>query len=177
MVYRMRIFACGRCRYTGAENAIAAASIVYVYPNRPIAERTWPISTDYPHIRERAELASLVSALIYALERMAGLQPGIRADVRIYSDSNFVGDCMNRFDQLRNQYAATEELGQRVCEALVNELISLDNRIRAAASLRYVRVPVGGNSPAERFCYEFLDGGGQHVIASQVYEPQWRLEN
>ncbi|KAI0517763.1 ribonuclease H-like domain-containing protein [Xylaria bambusicola] len=159
MVYVMEFYVDGGCRGNGQPWAIGAAACVLKTRSGLSFHRTVELS-QYPNLptNQRAEIAAIIVALKWALEKYQELDSSPRLDIRIHSDSRYAIGCMNEwiFKWVRNGWmnAAGNEVANR---DLIEKASDLDDDVKELGSVEYIWVPRSQNEEADEACNDKLD--------------------
>ncbi|KAI1194869.1 ribonuclease H-like domain-containing protein [Nemania serpens] len=159
MVYVMEFYVDGGCRGNGQAWSIGAAACCLTKShNRGYRYRTTSLPRHPTPTNQRAEIAAIIMALEWALEKYDELDSYPDLDVRIHTDSRYAVGCMDNwiYKWVRNGWvnSAGNEVANR---DLIEEASDLDDKVKDLGAVRYIWVPRSENEDADRHCNEELD--------------------
>lgn len=107
---------------------------------------------------QRAEITAIILALQQALERVGALNDNPRLDVKIYSDSKYVINCMTDwiYKWVDNGWINTKG-NEVVNQDLLEEASDLDDRLKEEGKVKYIWIPREENVLADRLCNVNMD--------------------
>ncbi|KAH8673377.1 ribonuclease H-like domain-containing protein [Xylariales sp. PMI_506] len=162
MVYTMVFNVDGACRRNGQANAIgAAAACLHLRGGHKLLYRTRKLRTGYydpAPTNQRAEIAAIILALKWVLEKYEELDGYPRLDVTIRTDSRYAEGCMTEWIYKWVTNGWTNARGEAVANRdLIQKASDLDDRVAELGKIKYVWVPRSENTDADQFCNEALD--------------------
>lgn len=157
MVYTIKVWIDGGCRGNGTQNATGAAAAVFETEH---GDFTWTrlLPSHPPPTSQRAEIDALNLALDQALVLHGELtrRPGL--DVKIYSDSRYVVNCMTQWMPRWINNGWRNSAGRSVANRdLLDQAWYLDNELKQRGYVEYLWIPREENEIAHRRCDELLN--------------------
>ncbi|KAI0808520.1 ribonuclease H-like domain-containing protein [Xylaria sp. FL0064] len=157
MVYVMEFYVDGGCRGNGRPWAIGAAACVLRMRSGLSFHRTAEVRRQTP-TNQRTEIAAIIIALQWALEKYEELNSCPRLVLRIHSDSRYAIGCMDNwiYKWARNGWrnAAGDEIANR---DLIERASDLDDKVKELGSVNYIWIPRSENEEADELCNDKLD--------------------
>ncbi|RYP05235.1 hypothetical protein DL764_003942 [Monosporascus ibericus] len=163
MVYLMKFYVDGGCRGNGQPGSIGAAAAVLTTRGKRMYYKTTHLPRDFifdDHnpTNQRAEIAAIILALEWALEKYQELNSDPYLTVEIHSDSRYAIGCMTQWIYKWHNNGWTNSSGYEVANRdLIQRASELDDEIKELGEVDYIWIPREQNTTADKYCNEALD--------------------
>ncbi|KAI0142219.1 ribonuclease H-like domain-containing protein [Xylariaceae sp. FL1272] len=168
MVYTMVFKVDGGCRRNGQDRPLGAAACCLV--NRSGRIKYYKVQRLPLHstpTNQRAEIAAIILALEWALERYNESDTYPRMKIIIKSDSKYAVNSMSEWIYKWASNGWVNSAGYEVANRdLIQEASDLDDRLKELGSVRYEWIPRAENQDADRYCNESLDNQERYPVFS-----------